>query len=342
MTKKMKIIWGAVVAAAVIGGAYSYKNAHQVSPDVQEVEEAEKLNPVGPTFNADSALAFCEAQCDFGPRIMNSEAHEKCGKWIVEKFRQFGCEVETQKADLKGYDGTILKNTNIIAHYNPKATTRILLCAHWDSRPWADNDPDSANWRKPVMAANDGASGVGVMLEIARLLQADKKLNAQIGVDFVCFDAEDWGTPQWADVQDQGDSWALGAQYWSENKSADYQPRYGILLDMVGGQGAQFYREGMSMQYASSIVKKVWRAARQTGYGSFFPNSDGGMITDDHIPVNQKAKIPTIDIIPYYPDCQQSSFGPTWHTVSDDMAHLDKNTLKAVGQTIIQVLYTEK
>ena len=342
MTKKMKIIWGAVVAAAVIGGAYSYKNAHQVSPDVQEVEEAEKLNPVGPTFNADSALAFCEVQCDFGPRIMNSEAHEKCGKWIVEKFRQFGCEVETQKADLKGYDGTILKNTNIIAHYNPKATTRILLCAHWDSRPWADNDPDSANWRKPVMAANDGASGVGVMLEIARLLQADKKLNAQIGVDFVCFDAEDWGTPQWADVQDQGDSWALGAQYWSENKSADYQPRYGILLDMVGGQGAQFYREGMSMQYTSSIVKKVWRAARQAGYGSFFPNSDGGMITDDHIPVNQKAKIPTIDIIPYYPDCQQSSFGPTWHTVSDDMAHLDKNTLKAVGQTIIQVLYTEE
>ena len=342
MTKKMKIIWGAVVAAAVIGGAYSYKNAHQVSPDVQEVEEATKLNPVGPTFNADSALAFCEVQCDFGPRIMNSEAHEKCGKWIVEKFRQFGCEVETQKADLKGYDGTILKNTNIIAHYNPKATTRILLCAHWDSRPWADNDPDSANWRKPVMAANDGASGVGIMLEIARLLQADKKLNAQIGVDFVCFDAEDWGTPQWADVQDQGDSWALGAQYWSENKSADYQPRYGILLDMVGGQGAQFYREGMSMQYASSIVKKVWRAARQTGYGSFFPNSDGGMITDDHIPVNQKAKIPTIDIIPYYPDCQQSSFGPTWHTVSDDMAHLDKNTLKAVGQTIIQVLYTEE
>lgn len=341
MTKKMKIIWGAVVAAAVIGGAYSYKNAHQVSPDVQEVEEATKLNPVGPTFNADSALAFCEVQCDFGPRIMNSEAHEKCGKWIVEKFRQFGCEVETQKADLKGYDGTILKNTNIIVHYNPKATTRILLCAHWDSRPWADNDPDSANWRKPVMAANDGASGVGVMLEIARLLQADKKLNPHIGVDFVCFDAEDWGTPQWADVQDQGDSWALGAQYWSENKSADYQPRYGILLDMVGGQGAQFYREGMSMQYASSIVKKVWRAARQTGYGSFFPNSDGGMITDDHIPVNQKAKIPTIDIIPYYPDCQQSSFGPTWHTVSDDMAHLDKNTLKAVGQTIIQVLYTE-
>lgn len=338
----MKIILGFVAAAAIAAGAYTYSKSHSVSPDVQEVEEAEKLNPVGPAFNADSAFAYCDAQCQFGPRTMNSEAHERCGEWIVSKFRQFGCQVETQKADLNGYDGTILKNTNIIAHYNPQASTRILLCAHWDSRPWADNDSDSANWRKPVMAANDGASGIAVMLEIARQLQADKKLNPQIGVDFVCFDTEDWGTPQWADVLDDGDSWALGAQYWSENKPSDYQPRYGILLDMVGGQGAQFYREGMSMQYASSVVHKVWRASRQAGYGSFFPKSDGGMITDDHIPVNQKAKIPTIDIIPYYPDCQQSSFGPTWHTVNDDMAHLDKNTLKAVGQTIIQVLYTEE
>lgn len=235
-----------------------------------------------------------------------------------------------------------MKNTNIIARYNPKAETRILLCAHWDSRPWADNDPDSTNWRKPVMAANDGASGVAVMLEIARQLQADKKLNPSIGVDFVCFDTEDWGVPQWSDAQDDGNSWALGAQYWSENKPEGYNPRYGILLDMVGGQGAKFYREGMSMQYAGGIVKRVWAAARQAGYGSFFPKSDGGMITDDHIPVNEKAKIPTIDVIAYYPDCQQSSFGPTWHTVNDDMAHLDKNVLKAVGQTMIQVLYTEE
>ena len=141
---------------------------------------------------------------------------------------------------------------------------------------------------------------------------------------------------------DDGNTWALGAQYWSENKPADYNPRYGILLDMVGGQGAKFYREGMSMQYAGGIVKRVWAAARQAGFGSFFPKSDGGMITDDHIPVNEKAKIPTIDVIAYYPDCQQSSFGPTWHTVSDDMTHLDKNVLKAVGQTVIQVLYTEE
>lgn len=336
----MKMIIGCM-AALVIAGGIGYKYATSTaSSEALEVEEVEKVKPVGPAFNADSAWAYCAAQCNFGPRTMNSEAHERCADWIAGKFRQYGCEVEAQKADLKGYDGTILKSTNIIAHYNSKAATRILLCAHWDSRPWADNDPDSANWHKPVMAANDGASGVGVMLEIARLLQADKQL--QVGVDFVCFDAEDWGVPQWSDAEDDGNSWALGAQYWSENKPEDYNPRYGILLDMVGGQGAKFYREGMSMQYASNIVKRVWSAARQAGYGSYFPKADGGMITDDHLPVNEKAKIPCIDIIAYYPDCQQSSFGPTWHTINDDMDHLDKNTLKAVGQTLVQVLYSEE
>lgn len=335
----MKILIG-VVAIAMIGtGIYTYKNHIERTTEVEDTEEVEKVQPVGPSFNADSAFTYCAAQCEFGPRTMNSEAHEKCADWIVAKFKQIGCEVKTQKADLQGFDGTTLKSTNIIASYNPKATTRILLCAHWDSRPWADNDPDSANHHKPVMAANDGASGIGVMIEIARQLQKDKKL--KIGVDFVCFDAEDYGTPYWADHQDDN-SWALGAQYWSKNLPQGYEARYGILLDMVGGQGAKFYREGMSQQYANAIVKKVWRAAYQAGYGSYFPKEDGGMITDDHIPVNQNAQIPTIDIIPYYPDCQQSTFGPTWHTVSDDMQHLDKATLKAVGQTLIQVLYTEE
>jgi hypothetical protein len=339
MKNSMKILIG-VVAIAMIGtGIYTYKNHIERTTEVEDTEEVEKVQPVGPSFNADSAFTYCAAQCEFGPRTMNSEAHEKCADWIVAKFKQIGCEVKTQKADLQGFDGTTLKSTNIIASYNPKATTRILLCAHWDSRPWADNDPDSANHHKPVMAANDGASGIGVMIEIARQLQKDKKL--KIGVDFVCFDAEDYGTPYWADHQDDN-SWALGAQYWSKNLPQGYEARYGILLDMVGGQGAKFYREGMSQQYANAIVKKVWRAAHQAGYGSYFPKEDGGKITDDHIPVNQNAQIPTIDIIPYYPDCQQSTFGPTWHTVSDDMQHLDKATLKAVGQTLIQVLYTEE
>ena len=204
-----------------------------------------KLTPVGPDFNADSAYNYCQAQCDFGPRVMNSKAHDDCGKWIVQK---------------------------------------------------ADNDPDSANWHKPVMAANDGASGVAVLLELARIVNEADSLN--MGVDFVCFDAEDYGAPQWSDAPDRGDSWALGAQYWSQNPHKQgYEATYGILLDMVGGQGAQFYQEGMSMQYAPMIVKKIHTAAKVVGFGSFFPEKSNGPITDDHVPVNQNAKIPTADII---------------------------------------------
>ena len=215
-----------------------------------------------------------------------------------------------------------------------------MLCAHWDSRPWADNDPDSTNYHKPVMAANDGASGVAVMIEIARLIN-NKHIN--LGVDFVCFDAEDWGVPQWeTNYQDsENSSWALGAQYFANNFPLKIKPQYGILLDMVGGEGAKFYKEGVSKQYALNIVDMVWNAANNAGYSEYFPMADGGMVTDDHLPINQIANIPTIDIISYYPDCEQSSFGPTWHTVNDTMEHIDKNTLQAVGQTIIQVLYSE-
>ena len=334
-------------------------------------DNAVSAQPVGPAFCADSAYAFCEAQCDFGPRTMNSQAHDDCGTWIMEKFKSYGMSVTPQQTLLKGYDGTMLRATNIIASYRPELTDRILICAHWDSRPWADNDPDEANHRKPVLAANDGASGVAVMLELARLISSPKlgeagrglnegqtatdsvldgnhnsqlsTLNSQLGIDFLCFDAEDWGTPQWDDTPSDGDTWALGAQYWAANPHVDgYTARYGILLDMVGGQGAQFYQEQVSLQYARSIVKKVWRASQVVGFGSFFPSRQGVGITDDHLPVNRMAKIPCIDIIPYYPDCAQSSFGPTWHTVNDDMAHIDRNTLQAVGQTLIQVLWSEK
>ena len=306
----------------------------------QTTDESASLQPVGPVFCADSAYLYCQAQCDFGPRIMNSKAHDDCEKWIISKFKSFGMEVIPQKAVLKGYDGTSLNSTNIIASYRPDLADRILLCAHWDSRPWADNDPDEANWKTPVMAANDGASGVAVMLEVARLLSKD---TLQLGVDFVCFDAEDWGVPQWCEDNFDSDSWALGSQYWSANlHKKGYRARFGILLDMVGGQGAQFYKEAMSVQYANHVVEKVWRAAQVVGYGSMFPAQQGTGVTDDHISVNTKAKIPTIDIIPYYPNCEQSSFGPTWHTINDDMAHIEKNTLQAVGQTIIQVLFSEK
>ena len=201
MKKKKIIIVVIVLAIVCAAAAWLFTYGPLAQKDIEETEETEdieKVQPVGPAFNADSAYAFTKAQCDFGPRPMNSEAHEKCLQWIEKKFKQYGCEVELQKADLKGWDGTMLHSTNIIAHYNPKATTRILLCAHWDSRPWADNDPDSLNHHKPILAANDAASGVAVMLELARLLNTQHPTpnpqqstpNAQLGIDFVCFDAE--------------------------------------------------------------------------------------------------------------------------------------------------------
>lgn len=341
----MKITVGVAVAMLAVVGLHYYKDAHKKVELVEEIDEVEKADPVGPVFNADSAYAFTKAQCDFGLRNMNSRGHDLCGEWIVNKFREYGCKVTTQRANLTGYDGTTLRSCNIMASINPEATTRILLCAHWDSRPWADNDPDQSNWKKPIIAANDAASGIAVMLELARIInngKAEKALRPQLGVDFVCFDAEDWGTPQWADVPDDADSWALGAQYWSKNLPQGYEARYGILLDMVGGVGAQFFQEGISLQYAPEIVKKVWRSAREVGFGSYFPKRMGGMVTDDHVPVNRYAKIPTIDIIPFYPDCKQSGFGPTWHTLADNMENIDRNTLRAVGQTLVQVIYKEQ
>ena len=335
---RLRTFLSAVSAACLFT---SCGNTQKSASSQNDGAATQQAMPVGPAFSADSAYAFCQTQCDFGPRTMNSEAHERCGQWIVAKFQDYGMQVIEQRATLKGFDGTSLLSNNIIASFRPNVERRILICSHWDSRPWADNDPNPANHSKPVMAANDGASGVAVMIELARLLSmADKpdshdSLAANIGVDFICFDAEDWGS------DGDSDSWALGAQHWARNlHRKGYKAQFGILLDMVGGQNARFFREGFSQYYAPQVVDRVWRAAAAAGYSSYFPREDGGAITDDHGPVNEYAKIPCIDIIPYYPECETSSFGPTWHTVSDDMQHIDRQTLKAVGQTLVQLLFS--
>lgn len=291
-----------------------------------------------PRFSAANAMTYISEQCEFGPRVTGSEAAQRCGDYLVERFRSFGAEVEEQTADVTIWDGTTLPARNIIAHINPSNPDRILLCAHWDSRPWADNDPDEENHRKPVLAANDGASGVAVMLEICRLLQEKP---VKVGVDMICFDAEDLGTPQWAeDRTGSNETWCLGSEVWAQRAKTDnYKARYGILLDMVGGLGATFSREGISRQLASPIVNIVWQLAGQLGYRQFFPLADAGYVTDDHVNVND-AGVPCIDIIPYYKD-GPSSFGPTWHTLKDTPENIDPNVLEAVGQTITQLIYNE-
>ncbi|MBT0810022.1 M28 family peptidase [Litoribacter ruber] len=298
----------------------------------------EELREV-PEFNADSAYSFIQRQVDFGPRVPNTEAHQETKRWLVEKFNEYGMQVTEQDFEAKAYDGTNLKLTNIFAAHNPQASKRILLAAHWDTRHLADKDTE--NIEQPIDGANDGGSGVGVILEIARVI-ATSGMDPEVGVDFILFDGEDYGEPEQTKPSDRNHSqiwWALGSQHWSRNPhEAGYSAYYGILLDMVGAKGARFYREGYSMQYARNIVQKVWRNAHRLGHGDFFPMRDSHEIIDDHVFVNQVAKIPMIDIVEYSPDY---GFGKYHHTHQDSMDLIDRRTLKAVGETVLFTIYQE-
>ncbi|WP_337041796.1 M28 family peptidase [Emticicia sp. 17c] len=289
-----------------------------------------------PAFNADSAYAFIENQVKFGPRVPNTPAHVKAGDWMIKKLKEYGFEVTEQPFKPVTFDGKTLNARNIIGSYNPAAAKRILLAAHWDSRPFADKD--STRKEQPIDGANDGASGVGVLLEIARTIHTSAK-KPEIGIDIIFFDAEDWGEKE--DMQPAQDKvyWCLGSQYWAQNlHKPGYSAYFGILLDMVGAKGAVFPKEGMSMQYASSINNQVWNIARTLGYGQYFIEEEGAGITDDHVYVNNLARIPMIDIL--HQELNSSrTFGAYHHTHHDNMGVIDKNTLKAVGQTVIQVLY---
>lgn len=293
-----------------------------------------------PTFCADSAFSYVKHQTEFGPRVPNTVAHQKCADWLIAKLTEFGAHTYVQSFETTTFDNNQLKCRNIVGSFNNDATRRIIICSHWDSRPWADNDPNPANHKRPVDGANDGASGVGVILEIARLLSIK---TPQIGVDCIFFDAEDWGPGNDYTGPHSEKYWGLGAQYWAAKPHKEgYKARYAILLDMVGGKGALFCREMYSVMYGKPIVDKVWSSAAQLGYSSLFRPIDGGYITDDHYFINTIAGIPAIDIVPHLPQSSGSSFGPTWHTVQDNIDHIDKSVLEAVGKTLVQVIYNER
>lgn len=311
-------------------GQKTVNNTSSVTQDYKQVS---------PDFNSDSAYHFVDKQVAFGPRVPNSEAHKACGDYLVAELERFGATVTQQKADLKAFDGTILHARNIIGAFSPEKTDRILLFAHWDTRPFSDKDPDEKNYHTPVQGANDGASGVGVLLEVARILQ---EKTPDLGVDIIFFDAEDYGAPAFAHDIPSGEGWCLGSEYWSKNPHVPgYKVRFGILLDMVGAPDATFYKEAISRQYAQGIVEKVWGTARDLGYGKYFIDKNVGGITDDHVPVNENRGIPSVDII-HLDLNTDSGFGWYHHTTKDDMNNISKETLKAVGQTVLEVVYKEK
>jgi len=310
------------------------KKQQETISDVREI----------PTFNADSSFHYIEAQTLFGPRVPNTEAHEACRGFLVKTLKRLGASVIEQSSNLKAFDGTILKSTNIIASFNPEKTSRILLCAHWDSRPWSDQDPAKGNWNKPVMGANDGASGVGVLIELARIIGIEQSSNGntpKVGIDLILFDSEDYGNPEFFEGEKREDSWCLGSQYWAINPHVSgYKAKFGILLDMVGGAAANFEWELFSVKYARNVLDKVWSKASSLGYGNYFKQSEGGAVDDDHLYINTLAKIPCIDIIDY-DKSSASGFVPYWHTQNDTMDNIDKYTLKAVGETLLHVIYAE-
>jgi hypothetical protein len=290
-------------------------------------------------FNADSSYSFVESQTSFGPRVPNTDSHRNCRNYLKEKMEAFGAKVTLQDCELTSWDGSKVQGTNIVASYQPEKTKRILLCSHWDSRPWADQDKNPENWHTPIDGANDGASGVGVLMEIGRqlALEASKGSKSEFGVDIVFFDAEDMGTPKFAKTSDREDTWCLGTQYWAKNaKKTGYQAEFGILLDMVGGKAPNFVWDFYSNRYAPQVLQNVWSAAASLGYNAFFVPAEGGSITDDHLYVNRIAGIPCIDIIDYQPE---SGFVPYWHTMDDTMKNIDKNSLKMVGETLLNVLF---
>ena len=288
--------------------------------------ENDKVSLESPlAFSADSCFAYLVAQTDFGARVPGTPAHEACLDWLVSTLRRQGAAVQLQKANLQAFNGVSLPSTNITAQFNPSANERLLLAAHWDSRPVCDEDPDLAMLNEPVLGANDGASGVAVLLELARLmaLQAPR-----IGVDLIFFDSEDYGN------SDYDESFCLGSQYWaSQATKAGYTARYGIVLDMVGARGAVFKKEQVSARLAGDYVNAVWKRASQLGLGSLFVDAPGGIILDDHYYVNQ-AGVPCIDIIHY-----DNGFPSTWHTANDTPENIDPQVLGAVGRLMASLVY---
>jgi glutaminyl-peptide cyclotransferase len=328
---KNNILFPALALCTVL--LFSCSNDHPDNNDhkqqTKQVQPQPTLN--APRLSADSAYAFVKKQVDFGPRVPGSKAHAACADWMYAKLKSYGLEVIMQKAPITMHDQKKFTLKNIIASYKPELGNRVLLCSHWDSRPWAESDTKDKD--KPIDGADDGASGVGLLIEIARQLSTNKP---GIGVDIVLFDLEDYGV----NGPEGGDTWGLGSQYWSKNPhKPGYSAQYGILFDMVGAKDATFPKEGNSLQYAPDIVNKIWSTAARAGYSYYFVDATVGQITDDHYYVNTIAHIPTADIV--YMNPVTEGFGSHHHTHDDNMSIIDTKTLEAVGQTVMEVLYSK-
>jgi hypothetical protein len=305
---------------------------------VEDATPVERKNVKVPGINRDSAHQFVLDQLTFGPRVPNSIGHQNTKAWIVDRLKSYGVKVTEQDFKVEDYKGTTLNATNIIGAINPDHTKRVVLAAHWDTRFMADQDPQRIE--DPIAGADDGASGVAVLLEIARTIQLNP---IDMGVDLIFFDVEDQGQ-----AQGKIETWCMGSQYWAQNPHVNgYRAKYGILLDMVGAKGAIFQTENLSGVFDAQKVReitrlydKVWNLAQAMGRGNMFLNRKINALTDDHYFVNLHTNIPMIDIV-NRPIESATGFGPHWHTHQDEFSVIDKNVLGIVGQLVTAVIYKE-
>lgn len=331
--------WTVIIVGAMLVCTLSF--ACTKSKTTRTIEEAtDPTELILGQFNADSAYNFIKQQVDFGPRVPGSAAHKACRNYLIDKLRSYNPDsMIIQDATVTAFNGDVLPITNIIAGWNTNAARRVLLVAHWDTRPWSDEETDAEARLLPVDGANDGASGVAVLLEIARNMALREP---NIGIDIMFADAEDYGDNSTFDQSES--TWCLGTQYWIKSGMPPYRPGnmpvYGILLDMVGGRNARFHYEYYSQLDARTPTIKVWSEASNLGYSDVFVRRVGAAVTDDHIFIT-RAGIPTTNIIENLNE-QTQSFAPTWHTNSDNLENIDRNSLKAVGETVLNVIYKEK
>jgi hypothetical protein len=325
---KNKFLFQPIVATLIVVMASCGGGTEQPSPETKPAEKLVKV-PL-PAFNSDSAYVYTEKQVAFGPRVPNTEAHVKCGDYLIAELKRHGAEVIVQEGAATAYTGESLKFRNIVGRVNPELKQRIMISCHWDTRPFSDQDAEKPKER--FDGAVDGAASAGIMLELARVLKANP---APVGLDLVFFDAEDYGSPTTAN------SYCLGSQYFAAKPPIkENMPAFGINLDMVAAAGAQFHREGYSMEYASGTVMRVWSIAEELGYAQSFVQQNTNPITDDHYYINSILGIPTIDIIQHDPN-SQTGFGTYWHTQNDNMKAVDKTTLQMIGRVMLGVVFSE-
>jgi hypothetical protein len=328
---QMKKILVVLPLLALLASCNWFKGNETVTTPTKDDTPQETPLAKAPSFDQDSAYAYTQAQVDFGPRIPNSAAHERCAAWMISKLSKWTDTVYVQHYTATGFDGLKMKSTNIIASINPKAATRVFISSHWDTRPMADEDDKDRE--KPIDGADDGASSTAVAMEIARSVHAQRP---EIGVDIVLFDSEDYGQPNDSKLPRVEDSWCLGSQYWAKNPHVPgYRADFGINLDMVGTAEAVFIREGVSVAAADWVSQYVWNIAARLGYSGLFQSRIYGQITDDHYYVNQILHIPTIDVIRY----DEMGFGKYHHTHKDKMDLISKQTLQSVGKVMLQTIY---